>query len=653
MSLRRAMFVGILAFSLVAIVVSNATAALQWVPTAGDLNEFRTEHVVVSLADGRVLVSGGNNNSTVHKSAEIYDPVTRIFTPHPTGLNVPRSSAQATRLANGKVLICGGSSVMVGGALNSCEVYDPAANTFTPTTNSMLYPRAFHTMTLLADGKVLIAGGSPDRGIGRTLNTAEVFDPGADPVNGTFNPVNGTLSQPRMQHSAARLQDGRVFIASGSIAYSSQMTWTTDLYDPVTNSLSAGPTVPLANSLTGVGSLGLLDDGDVLLTNVFSVLSPNINYPNSYRYDPQTNTYTRVGDLNIPRFSTWPILRLSDGRFINIGGRVPQPSGVLTNTTEIFDPTAAGSPGPGLGAWTLGPNTNYYRLGAGNKDIPFTLEDGSILVAGGYGGTSPSDFSLSKKAEVLVDTNTPVGNSSFSQTFPQGFTVTVEFTGVTTAGQTQIKLLASSPPLGTDFQLSTVVCPNEDALIFDIGTSAVFPAGGAVVTINFAGNACMSGQSNNTKKSFRLLHFDVGSPPPTDATDLPVNPGLNEITSVPLSSLSPFVVAVKVLDAALSIDPKTLNIGTAENRGRSVMTLTIEAIENGTPADVEPASVVLLGASPIRASLEDGKLVLKFLRSDLDLSGLSAGSDETLEVTGRLMDGRSFRGSDVIRTVTP
>jgi hypothetical protein len=53
------------------------------------------------------------------------------------------------------------------------ELYNAATGTWTPASN-LNEARAFHTMTLLANGKVLVAGGS---GIKGRLTSAEVYTP--------------------------------------------------------------------------------------------------------------------------------------------------------------------------------------------------------------------------------------------------------------------------------------------------------------------------------------------------------------------------------------------------------------------------------------------------------------------------------------------
>src|SRR2546427_4320931 len=77
----------------------------------------------------------------------------------------------ATLLADGRVLIAGGFRVSV---LASAELYDPATGSVT-ATGSMITARSDHRATLLPDGKVLIAYGSDQKGNG--LISPELYDP--------------------------------------------------------------------------------------------------------------------------------------------------------------------------------------------------------------------------------------------------------------------------------------------------------------------------------------------------------------------------------------------------------------------------------------------------------------------------------------------
>ena len=88
-----------------------------------------------------------------------------------TTMLVERRGHTATRLADGRVLIAGGENG--SGTLNETEIYDPAAGTFSAAAN-MTTARADHSATLLADGRVLIAGGNNG---GASVASTEIFDP--------------------------------------------------------------------------------------------------------------------------------------------------------------------------------------------------------------------------------------------------------------------------------------------------------------------------------------------------------------------------------------------------------------------------------------------------------------------------------------------
>ena len=98
-------------------------------------------------------------------------------------MTVSRTAHTATLLADGRVLIAGGVldfgpctvPIPLDPGAASAELYDPVSGTFT-STGSMSEGRAGHTATLLADGTVLVTG---------TDNTAELFSPGT----GTFSAV--------------------------------------------------------------------------------------------------------------------------------------------------------------------------------------------------------------------------------------------------------------------------------------------------------------------------------------------------------------------------------------------------------------------------------------------------------------------------------
>jgi hypothetical protein len=180
------------------------------------------------LPDGTVLIAGGSNSVPWSPFAvpppdaptALYNAAVDQFEELTTG---PGRSIyhSATSLTNGKVLFAGGASDDYGDVAESqATLYDPVSRIF-KTTGNLLRARAFHTGTLLKDGRVLITGGFNGQGLDSDIgifSSAELYDPST----GRFADA-GNMSRGRDAHTATLLTDGRVLIAGGRAVYGDQL----------------------------------------------------------------------------------------------------------------------------------------------------------------------------------------------------------------------------------------------------------------------------------------------------------------------------------------------------------------------------------------------------------------------------------------------
>jgi len=207
----------------------------QWRPT-GDLSVPRAHHTANLLPDGTVLVSGGQVVLEVlpqrvmyltYSSAEIYDPATGTWNSAGT-MPSPHAHHASTLLANGNVLVVGGDEDHRN--TPRAALFNLATHTWT-ATGDLASGRWHPSATLLPAGKVLVAGGNTELG----AETAELYDP----VTGQWS-VTSSMSVPRRSHTATLLPDGKVLVAGGhkddEDYYTGNVTVldTAELYDPVT-----------------------------------------------------------------------------------------------------------------------------------------------------------------------------------------------------------------------------------------------------------------------------------------------------------------------------------------------------------------------------------------------------------------------------------
>ncbi len=279
-------------------------------------------------------------------------------------MRVPRAVQTATALEDGRVLVAGGCTeagcdVGAGGG-RTAELFDPLARRFTPT-GSLLTSRDDHSATLLADGRVLLAGGwGLERGTPSVLATSELYDP----KRGSFS-AGPTMRSPRAGFTAIRLADGRVLVAGGFTS-DEQTVRTAELYDPRTNRFA--PTGPM-NEARGAHAAVRLPDGRVL---VLGGLDDGAVCASAELYDPASGRFTRTGRMTTRRYKTSAIV-LRDGTVLVAGGSADRDGTVLYRSTELYDT-----------------RTGRFRAGAEMAEARYKLaqslvllDDGQVLVAGG------------------------------------------------------------------------------------------------------------------------------------------------------------------------------------------------------------------------------------------------------------------------------
>jgi hypothetical protein len=273
-----------------------------------------------------------------------------------------RFSHTATLLANNKVLIAGGME-RNGIWLDSAELYDPSSGRFT-AAGKMRSRRAGATATLLPNGKVLIAGGN--EGPGSSVATAEIYDPATN----TFAPAVD-MSIPRGHAVGVSLKSGMLLIAGGSSRGDDDQLASAEIYDPAAGKFTATGSMHTARSSF---SAVALKDGRVMVMGGYS----GGQYPyhkveaTAEVYDPATGSFTLTGRMTTPRYKHGAVL-LPDGRVLVVGGSNEDRRKYEYSSTEIFDPKTA--------KFTAGPEMKFqrFKLPAG----VVALRNGRVLVAGG------------------------------------------------------------------------------------------------------------------------------------------------------------------------------------------------------------------------------------------------------------------------------
>jgi len=179
--------------------------------STGNMTEGRSKHKTFLLENGNVLVIGGS-------SSELYDPSKGTWSKAGNLPNDHGGQFSATTLQDGRILVAGGGhSRWVEGVevspptpVDNVDIYDPSTGEWSSASN-MYAPELGHTGTLLPDGKVLAVGAL----------SAQLYDPASDTwaSAGDMSTQRGSpmVGGPAGAfHTATLMPDGKVIIVGGN-----------------------------------------------------------------------------------------------------------------------------------------------------------------------------------------------------------------------------------------------------------------------------------------------------------------------------------------------------------------------------------------------------------------------------------------------------
>jgi hypothetical protein len=615
-------------------------------PSSAHLSVARALSRAVTLGDGRILIVGGQDINGIDNAVDIYDGGANAdysnATLYPSSLYTlsgsagtagspgtfgdffaqancadltaptpcmatPRLYHTATLLNDGRVLVAGGvnNSGIVQATL---EIWDHLANggaggfyplgasAAAPTTanpGTLITARMMHSAVLLANGKVLIFGGSD--GV-NALTTAEVVDP-----NWTYSTAHpsasiaaSSLIHQRQQTASTLLPQGTVITAGGFHPTSKDPTHTeatAEIFSALEGYTSA-PT-PIGNSIIGVGGIlsatspasGWHDPGDG-----FDYLSLGVSLPYSI------NVVAASGNI-LTNFSwTTPSETLNSGQ-----GQ----DGINFTTPPAVDYSLPNSPTTpyNIDAWVMNQYGFSTWLTPATENV-INYCTGGCFQQGQYNGntyqapaTCPSGYSGTSPnctAQPPTITGFGVANSSIvsgnSTNFTGSFSGAFNASTITASPSTSGFPQEVTSPL-TSYSTGDLTTNTTFTLTLYNDAGNVVASSSVTVTVTSPGNIVVnqwySAQFGTTVPSA------LSGPPNTTATDGPVLPsGFSNSVDAPTGTRWTITLT----------GPGTLTVTDLEDSGDQ-----FQMYDNGTLMTAAASPFTAGGQNPGQSSPGSGK----------------------------------------------
>lgn len=289
-------------------------------------------HIPTLLADGRLIFIGGQDSGNFRdavKTVKTFDYRTGTWLVLPD-MYEQRWYPGMARLADGKLLVMGGGQRPNAQRTATCEIYDPASNTWT-RADSMSNSAEYTPAVLLYNGQVL-----------RTWSPPQLYDPATDAWRDTGLMVQSNRFYPgHSDHSLVLLPDGRacaVGIYRGSLSNPSMI----ELYNPASETWNLGAN---AASTRSQPEVVMLPTGQVFVAGGKLEDAAGSVPTNAYGqtkltdlYDPVANVWRRCADMAWYREYHAVTVLVPDGRVVTTAGTGGPAEPGVSNDIEAFEP---------------------------------------------------------------------------------------------------------------------------------------------------------------------------------------------------------------------------------------------------------------------------------------------------------------------------
>jgi hypothetical protein len=281
------------------------------------------------LPDGRILIAGGHGSTTLGiAKALMFNPASPGLTTLPN-MAYPRWYPTETVLPDGRIIAISGETTDTSHIAAIPEIYTPSANTWTQVTAASNPIQTYPFIYVMPDGRLIHVGGS------EYATDTEVLDP----ATWTWSLVDGRI----LEGGSSSMYLPNKFMKAGSasetdngVGPSANSTFVLDMTNPVP-AWQQTPSMAYPRSYL---NLTTLPDGTVLATGGELDKAGGDTTQAVYAaelWSPQTQTWSTMSAMSVPRLYHSTALLLPDGRVVTsgTGGTTGVPDEL---TAQFFSP---------------------------------------------------------------------------------------------------------------------------------------------------------------------------------------------------------------------------------------------------------------------------------------------------------------------------